>query len=261
MPPDPNNPIDLKKLSRFDLHKIWITLLDIQDSHKDRNWPHIKIYIQFGHSTDIIPTIRNTSRFRYEALYMLKKSGAIRDFNKEESILGSMIDNPELGRIRIEVDESFYYEVFEEVAELIESKQEISVKKETGSADPKPNSSVNDEIIYVVEYTPTREVLLNKIIIAKTEFDSENDNVFGFISKNPNRTITIQELAGKLGGNEPAKSLHKIVENLGFIGDLRNAFFNISKDSIMFRNPLKRSDLEAMGKGWLRITLKSPASK
>lgn len=103
------------------------------------------------------------------------------------------------------------------------------------------------EIIYEITYAPSREILLNQTFqLAKPDFDSENDLVFSFLYKHPNKKHTLKEIEVGIG-SELGKTLHKIVENLGFKGDLRKIFFDVSGTSICFKNPVTKADLEKMG--------------
>lgn len=108
-------------------------------------------------------------------------------------------------------------------------------------------SVTEPEIVYQISYTTAREILLdNKYQLAKPDFDSENDVVFDYLYKNPNKKITRDEIEEQLK-IELKKSLHKIVENLGFKGELKKVFFDVSKNSIQFNNPITRECLKSLG--------------
>jgi len=109
-----------------------------------------------------------------------------------------------------------------------------------------------NEIIYKIKYTAAREILLNNFLLSKINFNSENDNVFGYIYRNPNKIINIKELEKSIGGTI-TKNLHKIIENLGFKREFKKAFFNISKNDIFFRNPLKQKELDDLGISRLKL--------
>lgn len=103
------------------------------------------------------------------------------------------------------------------------------------------------ESVYEITYTGSREILLNKIFqIAKPDFDSENDLVFDFLYQHPNKKYTLKEIEEGIG-NKLGKTLHKIVENLGFKGELRKIFIDVSGTSICFKNPVTKDDLEKIG--------------
>lgn len=118
---------------------------------------------------------------------------------------------------------------------------------------PTPSNSTTD-IVYEITYTPSREILLNKTYqLAKPNFNTENDLVFTFLYKNPHKTYTRVQLEEQIK-TKLTKDFHKIVENLGFKGDLRRMFFSVSETSITFKNPITQEDLEALGIQKIKIS-------
>jgi hypothetical protein len=107
-------------------------------------------------------------------------------------------------------------------------------------------------IEYTIVYTPAREILVNGILLSKPDFDSENERVFSYLYEHPNNKITVVEIERETG-NPLTKDFDKIIENLGFKGDLRKAFFNVSKNTILFRNHITKHELEQMGITRLRL--------
>jgi len=113
-----------------------------------------------------------------------------------------------------------------------------------------------DETAYQISFSMNNEILLNDLVVlAKPNLNSENTDIFSYLVKNPNKKVTKKEIEQHLG-HSIGKDLHKIVENWGFTGDLRKAFFNVSKDVILFRNPLTRADLAGLSIPLLRIAKK-----
>ncbi len=103
-----------------------------------------------------------------------------------------------------------------------------------------------------IYYTPAREILINQLfLLHKTSFATENDMVFDYLFHHPNENFTKRDLETRIS-TKINKSFHKIVENLGFSGDIKKLFFVVSKDAILFRNPVTKSDMEQLG--ILRIT-------
>jgi len=110
-----------------------------------------------------------------------------------------------------------------------------------------PEPPPEPEVAYRITYTGAREVLVNgRFQLAKPIFDSENDVVFHFLCQHPNEKFTVEQIQEKVNV-KLVKPLHKIVENLGFIGDLKRVFFDVSKNSIRFRNPVTSEDLKKLG--------------
>jgi hypothetical protein len=69
--------------------------------------------------------------------------------------------------------------------------------------------------------------------LATPRLGSQNYQLFEVLCANPGQIFTAAELRQKTG-LRALKSLHKIPENLKFIGNLKKLFFEVSKDSIRF---------------------------
>jgi hypothetical protein len=69
--------------------------------------------------------------------------------------------------------------------------------------------------------------------LATPRLGSQNYQVFEVLCANPGQIFTAAELRQKTG-LRALKSLHKIPENLNFIGNLKKLFFEVSKNSIRF---------------------------
>lgn len=110
--------------------------------------------------------------------------------------------------------------------------------------DSKPEPKKPDEIVLKATYTETREVRINdEIVIASPNFASQNDQICLFLFKNPNRICTKEEIE-KFVGERLKKDLFSTLNRLGFIGDLKKAFFSsVTKDRLYFRNPVTRAFL------------------
>ncbi len=111
------------------------------------------------------------------------------------------------------------------------------------SLSNKGQTASDSENIHRIIYTKNREILLNNIQIARPDFDSENDLVFSYLYEHPNVKISKSQIEKELNV-KLLKDFDKIVENLGFKGDVRKIFFNVPKNSILFRNPVIKCDLE-----------------
>ena len=119
-----------------------------------------------------------------------------------------------------------------------------------------PNSENNpsyEDIAYEVSYSDiNRKILVNNFLIAQPNFMGENEVVFTYLYKHPNDAISKEqiEITSK---TKITKRFSKIIENLGFTGELKKAFFIISKDKIMFRNPITNNVLKELGIEYLRL--------
>ena len=123
----------------------------------------------------------------------------------------------------------------EDIIVWVEEKESLSIKREIAEKEYQAG------ILYKVTYSDhTREIKLNNIILAKPDFDSENDNCFQYILANPGRPIGIEELEQAVG-SKLNKRLAHIVRDLGFVSPLNKIFFPVvTKDKIMFMNPISR---------------------
>lgn len=120
-----------------------------------------------------------------------------------------------------------------------------------------PRAIPDSTILYRVSYSDkSREILVNNLLLAKPDFGSENEMVFGYIYQHPNERLNKTQIEQQLNISI-GKSFHKIVENLGFKGDLRKAFFDLSKTYIRFRNPVTKKDLDALNIEILKFPLTS----
>jgi hypothetical protein len=122
--------------------------------------------------------------------------------------------------------------------------QSATTDEQTQTKETKMSGTVTpEEAIYEVKYTHTREIILNGFLLGRPNFDSENHIVFEYVYKHPNRDISLDEIEKNLQGRTLSKTLPKIVENWGFTGRLKKAFFDVSKLKIKFRNPISSKDL------------------
>lgn len=109
------------------------------------------------------------------------------------------------------------------------------------------NEQRNTDAVLTITYTKSREIIINNLVLlAKPNFNSENDVVFQYLYNNPNRAHTMKQIETATG-NEITKDLHKIVENLGFTGDYKKIFMSVTKTEIMFSNPITQSQLNDLG--------------
>ncbi len=157
-------------------------------------------------------------------------SGIIRKLEAEGIIMSSIelgsYYGPKAHMVESILGKPFYYKV-----KLLETFQEYHSKiKGEYIEENKPSNNVVCSIKYN-EYTS--EISCEGKIIARPRFDSINGEFFRYVYKNPNKTIKIADM--KLSIN---KSPHKIIEQLGFKGKLKQIFFNVNKTTVLFRNPV-----------------------
>lgn len=112
------------------------------------------------------------------------------------------------------------------------------------------------EILYEIKYTENGEIFLNNFLFTKVQVGGENEMVFRYLFKNPNKEIT-KKTFEKATGEQIGKTFYKIVENLGFSGNIRKVFFRVSERCILFRNPVKREDLNKLNIAPLKLQKKA----
>ena len=148
-------------------------------------------------------------------------------------------ENPYSSGTRIVVPRDYQAESVGLLRQLVEERDNQEAKK--------------DNRILTISYTKTRQVLLNDMLqLAQPIFNRENDQVFSFLMQNSNKSFSKKQLEDQLK-IKISKPLHKIVENLGFKGDLAKAFFSVSKNDIRFKNPVTQAEIEEMGIGKIRL--------
>lgn len=96
----------------------------------------------------------------------------------------------------------------------------------------------NQQREYFIKLEDDRRIFLNgDILMAKPDFNSENEIVFKYLYEHPNTVLTKDQIESDI--KVPiSKTFHKIVENLGFTGGFKQLFFDISAESIRFKNPV-----------------------
>ncbi len=249
------------------MHKIenmdWINLLKIYDVALDINQqlqiagsntvfiPSLPHMVRFPllFPQDSIGTRRTYQDYRMEGADFLSKRGGVLEYKYIDSM------DFGYGEVKIVVDlinfRDFLLRIGNEYKRRNEkyekTQKEPKVEKPVKKmADKPPEEEKKIDTVYEIFYSKQRQVLLNNIEIARPDFDSENELVFSFLMDNSNKKHTKAEIE-KAVGKPLTKTLHKIVENLGFKGEIRQAFFDVSKDSICFRNPIRKEDLDKLG--------------
>lgn len=206
-----------------------------------------------GYSGPVSGRFTKFQEYDIKGVKYLNKLGVIEDYSpfRGHSKMEVRVNIPKMNQFYLraldrktklkEIDD-YNEEYLEFIGQSKENNQDASAKQKT---DNKPT---NDPVVHEIVYTKSREVLLDgKLLLAKPDFSSENDLVFDYLYKNPNKRITKTKLEKEVVKEKLTKTLHKIVENLGFKKTLRNAFFDVSQKAIMFRNPLTQKDMKDLG--------------
>ncbi len=186
-------------------------------------------------------------------LSMYELSGILRKLqNDYDAVVLIMPD-----RLHIHSTDEFIVNLFDEFESFYEEtviapRQSLDKAIQQQEVQQKVYNPTESEKQQWIEFDPFKgEILLNgTILISKPQYDSENYKFFEYINQNPNRRITLAEMNENIEGgiNKP---LYKILENLNFTGELRQAFFNTGNGSIMFKpkrtiEELKREKLHPL---------------
>jgi len=201
---------------------------------------------------DVVGTRKTYQQYRWEGVQYLIK---------EKAVLEAKYNNDDTfgyGSIGVKVNLTNFDDFHTKIKQEFEKRKTKAGKidKENVQDTPKQEATKRTdekgEPMYQITYTKQRQVLMNNAQISKPDFNSENDLVFSFLYEHPNKRVNREELE-KAVGSKLTKSLHKIVENLGFEGDTKEVFFSVSKNAIEFRNPITKKDLEEMKKPLIKL--------
>lgn len=238
---------DLAALSFGNLTNVLEVVLDIDDKFQIYKSSRLEIPFALQKQQPPLSPAETyaTEQARKDALHFLKSKGIVQtfDFKNPGAYIGSIaltISAPRFLRLRPLIAEQY-------------QRREALAQPKAPAADNHPPVTQTPHAVYEVKFTPAREILINGFLLTRLDFDSENDNVFKYLYARPNQTISVADLEKQLGGTLLKKPLHKIVENLGFAREIKRVFFDISKDSIRFRNPITSKELEALGIPHLRF--------
>lgn len=121
----------------------------------------------------------------------------------------------------------------------------------------KPEKEIVDPV-YEIKYSRNgRDITINNFVIARPQSFNENESAFFYIYKHPNQRILKKQIEAFVEqdlGKKLTKTIPKIIENLGFKGDFKRAFFDdVSVNGIYLRNPVKKADLNQKGIKYLDI--------
>ncbi len=226
----------LEDLDRLHIENVYNTVLDIDERLQINPSTKVRIKLnqdcRFQALDEKCDGMVHRAEYRQDALTFLTRRNIITDIEVKYSEYG---DNAVHLSLNLEKFQQFRTEI-------------AKAYKNKGRGD-----HLGNEIRYTVTYNEmTGEISINSKVFKKTNFDSLTDNLFTFLSKNPNRKIMIEELRKATG--KTITDLPKIIENAGFTGNLLRAFFRVSKEAIYFRQHVTKADLENLNISSLNLT-------
>lgn len=109
-----------------------------------------------------------------------------------------------------------------------------------------------DQVVFRINGHEGRVVLMDEFAERSVErhrpnFYSQTDLMFGYIFKNPNRVITLDELRTNIDRRHLSLTFTSVVSELKFTGKLRRLFFRASKSHLIFYNPITVGRMQALG--------------
>lgn len=108
----------------------------------------------------------------------------------------------------------------------------------------KPAGLASDEVYFITKVN--RKIILNnKYILSIPDFDGENDNFMDFMINNQNKKISKEDFTKN--NRVLKKNFVVILSNLGFSGEIKKIFFEVSKNRVYFRNNIRITDIEDSG--------------
>ena len=212
--------------------------------YRDQRQKEIHIYLPDKHkiaSTGWVP----------EVVYKAREAGEIVDVVVSQRLV------PVFQRLAYDVDDGDFRCVTPRrqddgirvvSADDIDQPKEHPVCSESNREIPQ-----KDPILYKVTFE-NGEIRMNGSVLCKPNFNSENEVVFDYLFKNPNRKLGIQDIESGIQ-RSIKKRFIDIVRTLGFRKELKTMFFPlVSKTAIKFVNPITRTDFEKRGLRAPRIT-------
>lgn len=150
-------------------------------------------------------------------------------------------------------DTDLYYFVNKTYENAFEIKLKTKFKKYFEEFAIQVSKSIHHEDgVYWIKFTDDRRILINDLFqVARLNFDSDNEKIFKFLYENPNKLHNWDDLKEKIDDLKE-KDLHVLVRDLNLNKSLK-IFFDVSKNSICFKNPISKGDLEKSGIDYLQI--------
>lgn len=253
----------LKNLDYINMLRIYDVVLDINEqiqlTHKTTVYfPLIPSFIRYRalFPADTIGLRNEYCQNRLNSLIYLKEKGAIADFSQNAQNWDTTVT---VSLILSKFDD--FYKTM--MAEYVKHNKAIPAQLQDKKIDSKATAQIQQDqskIIYKITFTTAREILLNGFQIAKPDFDSENEVVFSFLFKHPNKRHTLKDIETATG-RKLTKTLHKVIENLGFTGDIKKVFIDVNKDSVCLRNPITQDDLDKLGIKQIKFNIKAKTAE
>lgn len=111
------------------------------------------------------------------------------------------------------------------------------------------------QIVYRISGCDDRVILIDEltgssIMLHRPNFYSQVDLAYSYIFKNPNRVLTHDEITENIDRGFLSLTLTEVVSSMGFTGQLRRLFFRVSKNHLIFYNPISYERMQMMQIGF-----------
>lgn len=104
----------------------------------------------------------------------------------------------------------------------------------------------DNPIMYEIEYSVNGEIIIKGLgVLTKTNADSIPDNFFCYVLENSRRLIKLREIEENIK-EDITRSIHKVLNDMGFKGNLKKTFFKVSTSNVYFRNPVYKKEFESL---------------
>jgi len=101
-----------------------------------------------------------------------------------------------------------------------------------------------ENIIYKIDFNDhTRELKINNILLCKPDFDKNGHKLISYLFQHQNEKLKTATVIND-AGLDSTREINGIISDLGFTGNLKKLFFNSSKQSIQFINPITQKMLD-----------------
>jgi len=222
----------IEKLGNDGLQKVWTVLQHIKDT-LDLSEPSNSILVSLNPDdyTIKIPAVQIIA-----VLNDLQNKGILKILKTNELARGQ---NAKLVKIDREKFKSEYKQVENRrKKEGLEKIQEITTKSE-GTA---VNSIPKEKIRYWIDFKNRRIILNDKYLVSKLQFNRPHELFFEYLCSHLREKIKNEDIPPNLG--LPRFNFNKVVNALGFKGELRKCFFDTSNTTIRFLKSITEEDLK-----------------
>lgn len=167
-----------------------------------------------------------------------------------ESILKKLSDDFQILTILSNSKHSEYSYISNDITirVLIKNREGVLHKyAELSSKAGKPVEPKLEKLKPVLELSlsSNREVVLNEYFkIKKLQAEKENLLLFDYLLKTPNKTVTLQQILSAIGKQKFTKEIYDILRGFGLNKQMRELFFEYSKDTVKLNNPISKEKME-----------------